>query len=200
VTSGSATRDHILGVAKRMLAESGSNSFRIDDVATEASVGIHTIYYHFGNRALLIAEAQLCAYAQMTEKLESCVNAALEALSEGDEERFWSALSSEVIEAWTIESGGEGWRVVRLLVDIRTDDKSRLALSKRIEAQFLRWSDVLERGMERGWVDKEVNLRALATSCWAGSMGQFAFSGLEGISISPETMRDFYLSLLKARR
>mgnify|MGYP000187358338 CR=1 FL=1 len=55
----SDTKQRILEIAIELIESSSNNSLRIEDVVTQSGLSFPTIYFHFGDRAGLLREAQI---------------------------------------------------------------------------------------------------------------------------------------------
>jgi AcrR family transcriptional regulator len=197
---GLGTRGHIIEVAEAMLAERPSGEIHLADIAEQAHVGVQTIYYHFDSRNQLIAEAQAATYQKLTEPLHEYLLTSEAALVTGDEAAFWSALGDNITLAWAYGHGGDRWKIPKLLIDISSDPKTQRDFSEKLEVQLERWINVLEGAKELGWVDADIDTYAVLTSCWAGSVGQALFANSSKIYYTPESIRDFFVSIGAVKR
>ncbi|MGC2176543.1 MAG: TetR/AcrR family transcriptional regulator [Acidimicrobiales bacterium] len=196
---GVGTRRHIIEVAEAMLAERPSSEIHLADIAEQAHVGVQTIYYHFDSRNQLIAEAQSATYQKLTEPLHEYLISCETALVAGDEATFWSAMGDNIMLAWAYGSGGDRWKIPKLLIDISSDAKTQRDFSEKLEVQLERWINVIEGGKHQGWIDPDIDTYALITSCWAGSVGQALFANSSKIYYTPESIRDFFMTLGAAK-
>jgi len=191
----SSTRQHIIDVTERMLAERASSEVHLADIADQAHVGVQTIYYHFQSRNQLIAEAQASAYARLTAPLHEFLVLAETAIVEQDQATFWSALGDNVVLAWTHGQSGDQWKITKLLIDIWLDEETQREFSAVLEVQFDRWINVIEAAKPLGWLDPDIDTYALITACWAASIGQSLFAGSAKICYTPQSIRDFFVSI-----
>jgi AcrR family transcriptional regulator len=191
----SSTRQHIIDVTEQMLADRSSSEIHLADIADQAHVGVQTIYYHFQSRNQLIAEAQASAYARLTKPLHEFLLRAENAIVEQDQATFWSAMGDNITLAWTHGQLGDQWRISKLLIDIWLDEKTQRQFSERLEIQFDRWINAIEAAKPLGWIDPEIDTYALITSCWAASIGQSLFASSAKICYTPQSMRDFFVSI-----
>src|SRR5271169_1543666 len=120
------TRRHILEVASSMVAEAGSENFRIVDLAERAHIGVPTIYYHFVSRAQVVAEAQMANYFAMTEPLHRILARAETAIATRDAPEFWEAVRLNIMRAWSSGQFDEKRGLVKLLLDVWNDPASRV--------------------------------------------------------------------------
>jgi AcrR family transcriptional regulator len=189
------TRQHIIDVTEEMLSERSSTEIHLADIADQAHVGVQTIYYHFQSRNQLIAEAQASAYARLTMPLHEYLLMAENAIVEEDEATFWNAMGENISLAWTHGQHGDQWKISKLLIDIWLDEKTQRAFSERLEVQFDRWINAIEAAKPLGWIDPEIDTYALITSCWAASIGQSLFASSAKICYTPQSIRDFFVSI-----
>lgn len=194
------TKRHIIDIAEDMLTECSSDMIHIVDVAARASVGIQTIYYHFGSIRGLIAETQMSVYGRLTEPLHAFLDAAEAAVVQDDESTFWKAVGDDVMLAWSYGFVGDRWRIPRLLIDISADPKAQRDLSDLLDAQFERWVNVIEQAKMRGWADPGLDTYALVASCWAATNGQAALARSYRARYTPESIRDVFLKVAMLKR
>jgi AcrR family transcriptional regulator len=196
----SLTRNHIVDVAAKMVTEVGSDAFRIVDLADRANIGVPTIYYHFTSRAQVIAEAQMANYAAMTEPLHGLLSTAETAASLGDEEAFWSSVETNIERAWDSGQFDEKLGIVRLLLDIWADEKTRTAFRRQLDVQFARWIALVRDAQAHGWIEPELDAAAIVGLFWAASVGQLVTSGSPYVEISPAAMAEFFRRLMREKR
>lgn len=195
--SESRTRNHILDVASSMVAESGSEDFRIVDLAKRAHIGVPTIYYHFESRAQVVAEAQMVNYFAMTEPLHKILSRAETAISLGDADEFWDAVRSNIVGAWSRGQFDEKRGVIKLLMDVWDDPASRVRFRELLDIQFARWVALVDDAKGLGWVNPDLDSQALVGVFWAASIGQVVTSGSAYVDIAPEVVGDFYVNLAR---
>jgi len=189
------TRQHIIDVTEEMLSERSSSEIHLADIADQAHVGVQTIYYHFQSRNQLIAEAQASAYASLTMPLHEYLLRAENAIVEEDQPTFWEAMGDNITLAWAHGQHGDQWKISKLLIDIWLDEKTQRAFSERLEIQFDRWINAIEAAKPLGWIDPDIDTYALITSCWAASIGQSLFARSSNICYTPQSIRDFFVSI-----
>jgi AcrR family transcriptional regulator len=193
------TRRHIIESAEVLLAQRGSSELHLADVAELAHVGLQTIYYHFDSRTQLIAEAQASAYFRLIAPLHEYLGTAEKALVDRDEPQFWHALSENLVLAWSYGKDDDQWRITKLLVDIWADEKTRIEFRAGVEIQVGRWINAINAAKPLGWIRSDLDTYALVTSCWAASIGQALFVNSESIHYTPESIRDFFVEIARAR-
>jgi AcrR family transcriptional regulator len=191
------TRRHIISVAAKMVADQGSDSFRIVDLADRASIGVPTVYYHFESRAQVIAEAQMENYFRMVEPLHQLLANAEIAVSQRDEAAFWVAVEDNVVRAWSSGQIDEKLGIVRLLLDVWNDPKSRVVFRQKLDVQFARWVALATEAIDLGWISKAVDPQSLVAVFWSASVGQLITSGSEYLDIAPAQVGDFYMRIMR---
>jgi AcrR family transcriptional regulator len=191
------TRRHIIESAEALLAQRGSSELHLADVAELAHVGLQTIYYHFDSRTQLIAEAQASAYFRLIGPLHEYLGTAEKALVDRDEETFWKALSENLVLAWSYGKDDDQWRITKLLIDIWSDEKTRVEFRAGFEIQVERWINAIDAAKPLGWIKPDLDTYALVTSCWSASIGQALFVNSEKIHYTPESIRDFFVEIAR---
>lgn len=134
-TEGSGTRRYILNTTESLLSARSSVELRIAEVARDADVAVQTIYYHFGSFGRLIAEAQMSAYVGMAEPSRMYLDIAEVAVAVGDEEAYWNALGDNVEYLWSLMSGGDEWRISKMLIDIWSEPHVRLKFCELLDVE-----------------------------------------------------------------
>jgi AcrR family transcriptional regulator len=194
------TRRRIIESTEFLLEHRGSNDLHLADVAENAKVGLQTIYYHFDSRTQLIAEAQASTYFRLIGPLHEYLATAEKAILDRDEEKFWEALSENVVLAWTYGRSDDQWQVTKRLIDIWADDKTRTEFRAGLEVQVERWINAIDAAKPLGWVKPDLDTYALVTSCWAGSIGQALFVNSAKIHYTPESINDFFGDIVRVRK
>ncbi len=186
----------MIEVASEMIGESGSASFRIDDLAQRANVGVPTIYYHFESRTQVIAEAQMANYFKMTVPLHRYLSSAETALSLKDEAAFWKAIRDNMVKAWSTGSMNDKMGIIKLLLDVHADPKSRDLFRDRLDIQFARWVAVVNDAKELGWLDADLDAQAMVAVFWSASVGQVITAGSKYVDISARGISEFLMRMI----
>lgn len=187
------TRLQIIAAAETLLSSRDSGVIRINDVAETANIGVPTVYYYFESRDQLIAEAQASIYLKLIEPLHQYLAIAEAAIIAMDEATLLGAMGDNLAMAWSLGQLDGGWKMTKLLMDVWSDPTTQRAFCKSLDAQLERWITAIESSKSLGWIDQEIEVNALITSCWTGSMRQAIFSDSEKMKCSPESIRDFFL-------
>ena len=93
-------RRNILVVAAEMIKQDGSEKFRLDELSTRTGVDVVAINRFFDSRSQLIAEAQMLNYFAMVEPLHLVLLRVELAVTDGDEDAFWTAVEENMALAW----------------------------------------------------------------------------------------------------
>ena len=193
----SLTRRHILNVASKMVSDVGSDAFRIVDLADKANIGVPTIYYHFESRSQVIAEAQMANYFRLVEPLHGLLSRAETAVSERQEPAFWEAVEANVTRAWSSGQIDEKLGIVKLLLDVWSDPKSRQTFRKLLDIQFARWIALVRDAQELGWISYQIDPETLVAVFWSASVGQFITSGSAFLDLTPPVVGEFYIRMIR---
>jgi AcrR family transcriptional regulator len=194
----SLTRRHIIEVASKMVSEAGSENFRIVDLAERAHIGVPTVYYHFVSRVQVIAEAQMANYFALTEPLHKILSRAETAISTEDADEFWGAVRENIERAWSSGQFDEKRGIVKLLLDVWSDESSRTKFRGLLDIQFARWVALVEDAKSLGWIRKDIDAETLVGIFWAASIGQVITSGSAYVDIAPKVVGEFYVDLARA--
>lgn len=194
----SLTRRRIIDVASAMITEHGTGSFRIVDLAERAGVGVPTIYYHFDSRTQVIAEAQMAIYLVTVEPLHLVLERVEAALVAGDEAAYWDAVRENLVMAWSSGQVDQKTGIVRLLLDVWADPAARQTFCEMLDAQFERWVGVVEDAKAIGWIHESTDAKVLIAVFWAASVGQMVTANSTYLSVSPQSVGEFYMNLARA--
>ncbi len=195
----SLTKSHIVEVAAQLIREVGSANFHISDLATRAEVGVPTIYYHFTSREQVIAEAQLVNYFEMTAGLRDHFTRAVAAVADRDEIAFAEALRGDIEQAWSLGGFDEQIGIMKLLIDVWADERTRRAFSDMLDAQYARWVSVLSDARDVGWMDNPSDAGLLVAFFWAASVGQAVIPDLRGLGVDASSIGKFCLRVLRLK-
>ncbi len=167
-----STRSQILAITAEMLETVPSDKLRISDVAESSNVAVPTIYYHFATRTRLIAQAQLLGYVALSEPNRTFLGLVETAVERDDRELFWRQVSDLMTFAWSRGQPDVSWRLLRMLLDIWSDDDTRQEFFVVIDDRVERWSRAMEEAKMRGWMNPEIDPAAPVIVYWAASLGQ----------------------------
>lgn len=167
-----STRSQILAVTAEMLETTSSEKLRIGDVADAANVAVPTVYYHFGTRTRLIAQAQLMNYVNLSEPNRTFLTLVEAAVSRDDRELFWRQVTDLMTFAWSRGQPDSSWRLLRTLLDIWSDEDTQKQFFTFIDERVERWSAAMETAKSRGWLNQEIEAAAPVIVYWAASLGQ----------------------------
>lgn len=196
----SLTKSHIIEVAAPLIREVGAAGFHISDLAARAEVGVPTIYYHFTSREQVIAEAQLANYFAMTIGLRDHFTRAVAAVAARDEPAFRDALRGDIEEAWSLGQFDEQVGMMRILIDIWSDGRTRQAFKDMLDAQYARWVSVVNDAKDLGWIDNSNDAGLLVAIFWAASVGQAVIPHRSGLDVQAPVVSEFCLGLLRRDR
>jgi hypothetical protein len=198
-TPDSFSREKILSVASAMVKELGSAEFRIIDVAEKADVDVATIEYFFDSSTQLKAEAQLSNYFEMIEPHHLVLARIETAVADEDEASFWTAIEANMEMAWCSGQVGDKWSFIRLLQDVWSDPFSQSHFCELLDIQFERWITVIEDAKNLGWIDQDIDAKAMITVFWSASVGQVITAGSTVLNLSPQQNGDFLMRIVRGR-
>lgn len=152
------TRALLLAAATKAIDRGGESKLNVHRVAREAGVTVPSVYHFFGSRDGLVEEAQ----AQRFEHGLQVVGVTLE-------EALATATSREMfrdsIKTWLrgiTDSNGE-FRKIRTTVLASAVNNSDLAIrvTRIQEFHVARIARYLRRGIDKGWLDDDVEIEAI---------------------------------------
>jgi AcrR family transcriptional regulator len=190
-------RRNILVIAAEMIKENGSETFRLDDLAKRTNVDVVSINRYFDSRSQLIAEAQMQNYFAMVEPLHLVLLRVELAVTDEDEDAFWTAVEENMALAWSSGQTGDKWGIVKTLLDIWSDPFSQRHFCDLLDIQFTRWIELTEAAKGLGWIDSGMDASALTAVFWSASVGQIITSGSSFLDLTPEAARDFYVKIAR---
>lgn len=195
----SFARNKILNVASIMVRQSGSQELELMDVAKGANVDLATVERFFESRIQLIAEAQMANYFAMIEAHHLVLARIEMAVVDGDEVAFWVGIEENMMMAWSSGQIDNKWGIVNLLQDVWSDPFSQRHFCDLLDIQFDRWITVVEDAKILGWIDQEIDAKALTAVIWSASVGQVITAGSTFLNLSPQEVRDFYLKIVRGK-
>jgi hypothetical protein len=182
-----------------MIKESGSRELTYDVVAERANVGVSTIEDFFDSRGQMIAEAQMANYFSMVEPHHLVLSRVESAVDDQDQPAFWVAIEQNLDLAWSSGQMGEKWGLVNMLHDVWGDPFSQRHFCDLLDIQFERWIEVIEGTQRLGWIDPDLDAKALTAIFWAASIGQVIMSGSTVLDVPTQSVRDFYLWIVRGK-
>ena len=181
-----------------MLREVPSDALRIDTVAESAEVSPEVVDEFFDSRAQLVAEAQMANYFEIIQPLHRILSRVETAIVEGDETAFWEGVEENMVVAWGSGQHGDKWGIVRLLQDIWMDPFSQRHFCDLLDIQFARWIEVVEGAKRAGWVDPDMNAKALITFLWSASIGHIITVGSPALDLGTQDLREFFRHIVRS--
>jgi AcrR family transcriptional regulator len=188
----------ILVLCADFIAQNGSGSLKIVELASNANVAVATIYYHFQSKTRLVARAQVHNYFALTKDLRSRANDAERAIEVQDYNAYWSAVSDSMSLAWLAGQPDDRWAIVHMLLDISSDAVTFSSFSEYLDQSIERWISIAERAKALGWVHHDVDTSLVIVALWSASIGQAIFGGSSKFDLSPERFKDHFLEILRA--
>ncbi len=198
-TNGTFARRNIVVVASEIIRERGSQDLQIVDVAERARVDVGTIEGYFDSRSQLVAEAQMSNYFAMVEPLHLVLSRVETALAEQDEAAYWAAVEENMMMAWSSGQVNDKWGIVKLLLDVWSDPFSQRHFCDLLDIQFARWVAVAEGAKQLGWIDQDIDAKALTAVFWSASVGQVITAGSAFLDLPAQDVRDFYMRVVRAK-
>jgi hypothetical protein len=199
IARDSFARDKILSVASQFVRENGASSLEVSEIAQLSEVDVETVEYFFDSKTQLVAEAQLSNYFEMVEPHHLVLNRVETAAANKDETGFWVAIEENMEMAWTSGQVGQKWGIIRLLMDIWSDPFAQSHFCELLDIQFERWITVVERAQSLGWVDTDIDARAMTAVFWSASIGQVITAGSSVLEVSPRATKDFLMRIVRGR-
>lgn len=196
-TTDSFARQNILVVASELIREKGSQELDVVDVAQRAKVDISLIEYFFDSRTQLVAEAQMSNYFELIKPHHLVLARVETAVAEEDQVGYWAALDESMILSWSSGQVNDKWGIVTLLHDVWSDPFSQSHFCELLDVQFERWVAVIDAGKSLGWIDGQVDAKALIAVVWSASVGQVITAGSTFMGLPPASIRDFYTAMLR---
>jgi hypothetical protein len=191
------TRRKIVNVASILVRQSGSQDLELVDVAKGANLDLATVEHYFESRTQLIAEAQMANYFAMVEAHHLVLASIEAAVVNEDEATFWVGIEENMEMAWQSGQIDNKWGIVNLLQDVWGDPFSQRHFCDLLDIQFDRWITVVEKAQALGWMDQELDAKALTAVIWSASVGQVITAGSTFLNLSPQEVRDFYLKIVR---
>ncbi len=187
------TKEHITAVVAEMLDERPSDAVRLSDVAKRADVAIQTIYYHFGSKARLIAQAQRLIYSRVSAANQRQLELVEQAVENSDEAAFWLALTDLLVIAWSAAPSDLSLGIIDVLLDVWSDTNSRRDYFDMVGARFNRWSAAVTRAKEHGWLLEDVEVDASIAVFWSATFGQVFVTSSQRTAIPTQQVVDYII-------
>lgn len=191
------TRQHILEATAQLLVSNASESIRLADVSKSANVALQTIYYHFGSKERLIAQAQQFVYARISAANIRQLHLVEAAVDERNEGAFWEALANLLDIAWSQLPVDETLGVVQVLLDVWSDKTTRREYLDVVDERYARWLGAMTRAKDIGWIAAEVDIEVPLAVFWSATFGQSFIASRTRHPISSERVSDYFLRSIR---
>jgi AcrR family transcriptional regulator len=192
-------RRKIMLVAGELVKERGSQNVQFEDVAERANVDVDVLDTYFDSRTQMIAEVQMANYFVMVEPIHLGLSRIEGAVADGDEASFWSGIEENLAMSWSSGQMEKKWGIINLLHDVWSDPFTQTHFCDLLDIQFNRWISVIEGAQANGWIDESIDAAALTSVYWSASVGQVITAGSTSLHLSPENVRDFFMSFVRGK-
>ncbi len=196
-TPDSFARTSVVSAASTIIREKGSRGISFEEVAKRADVELATVEYFFDTLPQLIGEAQLANYFALVKSHHLVQLRVEEALANEDLDGFLNAVQENLELAWSSGQVGNRWGIYELLHDIWMDPFSQSHFCELLDIQFDRWVTVIESAQQLGWIDGDIDSRALVSVFWSSSVGQVITAGSNVLNLTPKEHRDFIMRIVR---
>jgi AcrR family transcriptional regulator len=186
-----------LSCASAILREKGSRDFSVDEVAQRAGVQETTVEYFFDSPTQLIGEAQLANYFTLVKSHHLVQLRVEDALANQDLDAFDKAVQENLELAWSSGQVGNRWGIFELLHDIWSDPFSQSHFCELLDIQFERWISVIQEAQRLGWIEDDIDPKALVSVFWSSSVGQVITAGSTVLNVTPKENRDFIMRIVR---
>jgi AcrR family transcriptional regulator len=162
-------RERILAAAREVLDVDGEAALRFTDIAARADVAISVIAHHFSTREGLVAELHAQRFAGLVANDQDALAALTRVASDRDE----YAAGVTQLTAQVVDTARQELRLARIVSIGAAHGRPDLAERIRDEATRLldALTDVVIAGQATGFVDRDVDPRAIATFIQAYALG-----------------------------
>lgn len=154
------TRTLLLNAAVRAINAGGEHSLNVHAIAKEAGVTVPSVYHFFGNREGLVEEAQ----ARRFEHGMNVVGIALdETLARATSKKKYQAAIKEWLGGISAANPNSEFRKIRgtVLASAVTNKQLASRVTMIQETHVRRIAGYLEYGLERGWLDADLDVEAV---------------------------------------
>jgi AcrR family transcriptional regulator len=196
-TPDSFERDRIIEAAKSMVRDSDRDAFTFDAVALRAEVEPQSVSYFFDSTTQLIAEAQLANYGDIVQAHHYVMTFVEAALDNEDLDEYLAAVEQNLVLSWSAGQYANSWGVIQVLHDIWCDPFVQSHFCELLDVQFQAWITIVQRAQALGWVESDVDAKALIAVLWSSSVGQVITSGSSILKITPQEHRDFVMHMFR---
>jgi hypothetical protein len=83
------------------------------------------------------------------------------------------------------------------LRDIWGDPFSQSHFCELLDIQFERWISVVQDAQRLGWIDEDIDPKALVSVFWSSSVGQVITAGSTVLNLTPKENRDFIMRIVR---
>jgi hypothetical protein len=198
-TNTTFARQALVAVASKMITQSANQDLTFDAVAEKANVDVSRIEDLFDSPSQLLAEAQMAIYFSMVEPHHLVLSRVESALALADQAAFWTSIEENLDLAWSSGQVGDKWGIVNMLHDIWDDPFSQRHFCDLLDIQFERWIEVLEGAQRLGWIDQDLDAKALTAMVWSASIGQVIMAGSVVMDLSAQSVRDLFLRIVRSK-
>ena len=163
------SREELLDVALRIIAEQGIDALRIEDVCEKVGVTKGSLYWHFQDRQGLIRAAMLEQLRRIAESQLRSVDGAVDTATSRDE--YLLMVAGALVNPFDATEVESRWQRWELLATARRDPEVQELMTEiqRSHQQYL--TDITTKAQQRGILRGDVDPAAVAAAITAIALG-----------------------------
>ena len=174
------SRQELIDVALKIIAEAGIDALRIEDVCEQVGVTKGSLYWHFQDRQGLIRAAMLEQLRRLSEAQLDSFDEAVDKAASRDE--YLVAIAGSLVDPFDSQETEARWQRWEMLASARRDPELQQMMADIQRRYHGYLTSITTKAQERGILRKEVNPAAVAAAMTAIGLGSnhLSYLGDEG--------------------
>ncbi len=176
----SDSRQELIDVALRIIAENGIDALRIEDVCEAVGVTKGSLYWHFQDRQGLIRAAMLEQLRRLSETQLDSLDDAIDTAASRDE--YLLRVAGSLVDPFDSHEAEARWQRFEMLTTARRDPELQQMMTE-IQRRHQRYlTSITTKAQERGILRSDADPAAVAAAMTALALGSnhLSYLGDEG--------------------
>lgn len=190
----SDSRQELIDVALRVIAENGIDALRIEDVCEEVGVTKGSLYWHFQDRQGLIQAAMLEQLRRLSEEQLDSLDDVIDTAASRDD--YLLRVAGSLVDPFDSQEAEARWQRFEMLATARRDPEIQQMMAE-IQRRHQRYlTSITTKAQERGILRADADPSAVAAAMTALALGSNHLSYLGDEGPTRETWNGLLLLMI----
>jgi AcrR family transcriptional regulator len=188
------SRQELINVALRIIAENGIDALRIDDVCESVGVTKGSLYWHFQDREGLIRAAMFEQLRRLTKSQFESVDDAIDNASSREE--YLLKVAGSLVDPFDSREAEARWQRWEMLATSRRDPELKKLMAELQQHHQRYLTGIINKAQERGILRSDADPAAVAAAITAIGLGSNHLWYLGDEGPTPESWNALLLMMI----